>query len=327
MRSSRLAELVERFCDYQQRQRGKTPGGVQTYRWNLQQFLLFVKALTGRPARQPDLNPLTIQGWMDDMAAAGLAINTLRSRQSSLSSFCRWLVKRALLDANPVDRLDRPPQQQVPPDVPAPSLMDALIRAAKARGRDRDIAMFLVLRYTAMRREAVARLRLRNLDGEWGFRGVREKGGKIRDIPVPEPVMRFLYKYVNDVLRAENGTVDPETPLFWSTWGRRSIGKVRRPMTGKNIWRLCKVYGRRIGAPTLKPHDFRHGLAMEVLGQRNNLEEVRALLDHSRLDTTQIYTTIRPPQLKHAVAFFDEAAQRVLEDEPQPAALESEEWA
>ena len=44
------------------------------------------------------------------------------------------------------------------------------------------------------------------------------------------------------------------------------MGKTRQPMTGKNIWRLCKVYGRMIGAPMLKPHDLRHGVAMEVYG-------------------------------------------------------------
>jgi integrase len=87
---------------------------------------------------------------------------------------------------------------------------------------------------------------------------------------------------------------------------------------------LCKVYGRKIGAPTLKPHDLRHGVAMEVLEQRNNVEEVRALLDHTRLDTTNIYTTIRPKQLKRAVAFFDEAAERLLEDMPGASGLDSE---
>jgi integrase len=37
------------------------------------------------------------------------------------------------------------------------------------------------------------------------------------------------------------------------------------PIHGKNIWRLCKTYGRLIGVPELKPHDLRHGVAMEVL--------------------------------------------------------------
>lgn len=57
------------------------------------------------------------------------------------------------------------------------------------------------------------------------------------------------------------------------------------------MWRLCKVYGRRIGYPMLKPHDLQHGVALEVLEQHHDLEEVRALLGHSRIDTTQIYTT------------------------------------
>jgi hypothetical protein len=35
-----------------------------------------------------------------------------------------------------------------------------------------------------------------------------------------------------------------------------------------------------------------------VLEQRHDLEEVRALLGHARIDTTQIYAKIRPPQLK-----------------------------
>jgi integrase len=78
------------------------------------------------------------------------------------------------------------------------------------------------------------------------------------------------------------------------------------------IWRLCKTYGRLIGVPELKPHDLRHGVAMEVLQQHHDLEQVRALLGHTRVDTTQIYATIRPVQLKRAVAFYEDKASRML---------------
>jgi hypothetical protein len=40
----------------------------------------------------------------------------------------------------------------------------------------------------------------------------------------------------------------------------------------KYVWRLGKVYGRRIWRPALKPYDLRHGVVMEVLGQRHDLE-------------------------------------------------------
>ncbi len=212
--------------------------------------MIFVRNRHGRLARVTDLPPAMIQAWMDDMAGADLALSTMRVRQSVVSSFCTWLVKREVLAANPVAGLERPPHHREPPkQVPGSSIMDALVEAAKTRRRPRDVAIFLILRYTGMRRESVATLQMHHLDGAWGLRGVRVKGGKTRDIPVPSAVMTFLETYVERVLRREVESIGSETPLFWSTWGRRAVGKTRAPMTGKNIWRLCKVYGRLIGYP------------------------------------------------------------------------------
>jgi len=311
--TQQLVELVEQFSNFQRKQRGKSGRGVRTYRWVLEQFQRFCKQHRGRIARVADLTPDTIQAWMDEMAGADLALETMRVRQSVLSSFCAWLVKRHVLSSNPVTRLDRPPHRRdAPKQVPGAAIMDALVQAAKQRGRPRDVALFSILRYTGMRRESVASLQVRHLDGEWGLRGVRVKGGKTRDIPLPTAVNRFLQTYIERTLAKDMDTVTPDTPLFWSTWGRRSGGKTRAPMTGQNVWWLCKVYGRLIGYPMLKPHDLRHDVALEVLEQHHDLERVRALLGHARLDTTQVYTTIRPPQLKRAVAFYEQKAEQML---------------
>jgi len=126
--------------------------------------------------------------------------------------------------------------------------------------------------------------------------------------------MKFLQTYVERVLTPEVDAVTADTPLFWSRWpGRHGVRRVM-PIHGKNIWRLCKTYGRLIGYPELKPHDRRHGVAMEVLEQHHDLEQVRALLGHTRIDTTQIYATIRPAQLKRAVAFYEDKAARMLSE-------------
>jgi site-specific recombinase XerD len=52
--------------------------------------------------------------------------------------------------------------------------------------------------------------------------------------------------------------------------------------------------------------------AWGVLEQHHDLEEVRALLEHARIDTTQVYTSISPAQLKRAVAFYEEKAVKLL---------------
>src|SRR5262245_7183850 len=70
-----LIELVEQFCTYQRKQKGKTEGGTKTYRWNLEQFLTFVRNREGRGARVGDLGGTTIQAWMDHMAGEDLALS------------------------------------------------------------------------------------------------------------------------------------------------------------------------------------------------------------------------------------------------------------
>jgi site-specific recombinase XerD len=110
----------------------------------------------------------------------------------------------------------------------------------------------------------------------------------------------------------ENGPITPRYAFFWSTWARPRQGKQSKPMSGKNVWRLCKTYGRIIGYPQRKPHDLRHGVAMECYGQHHDLEQVRALLGHARIETTQVYAHIQPKELKLSVSFDEARALEVL---------------
>jgi site-specific recombinase XerC len=65
---------------------------------------------------------------MDTMAAADLALAAMRARQSTLASFCAWVVKRGPLIANPVAQTDRPPhRREAPRQVPGSAIMAVLI--------------------------------------------------------------------------------------------------------------------------------------------------------------------------------------------------------
>jgi site-specific recombinase XerC len=54
------------------------------------------------------------------------------------------------------------------------------------------------------------------------------------------------------------------------------------------------------------PGRIRH---LGLFEQHGDPEEVRAMLGHKRLETTQVYMRIRPRQLKQPVAFYDDQAQ------------------
>jgi site-specific recombinase XerD len=58
---------------------------------------------------------------------------------------------------------------------------------------------------------------------------------------------------------------------------------------------------------------------MEMHGEHGDLEKVRALLGHQRIDTTQVYASIRPTQLKRSVKFLEAKASRMLNVETKTA--------
>jgi site-specific recombinase XerD len=137
------------------------------------------------------------------------------------------------------------------------------------------------------------------------------KGGKTRDIPLPAAVMQVLDGYATQFLPTEVDNIKLDTPLLGSTFGQRRHGLVKRPMESKTVWRLCKTSGRLIGY-RMSTHDLRHGVAMEVYEQHGELEQVRGLLGHARIETTQLYAQIRPAALKQAVEFYEAKALDVL---------------
>ena len=142
------------------------------YRYDIPQILPLcaVRKDEGRPAQVGDLDAARRAsldgrhgrgrpGAHHDAGAPVDAVELLRLARET----------RRCWSANPVAQMDRPPhRREAPRQVPGPAIMDALIEAAKQRRRPRDLAIFLILRYTGMRRDSVATLRVRNLDAELG---------------------------------------------------------------------------------------------------------------------------------------------------------------
>ena len=175
--TQQLVELVEQFGNFQHKQRGKTDRGVRTYRWVLEQFLRCLKQHTGRLARVGDLTPDTIQAWMDAMASRRPgARDDARPPVGAVE-----LLRLAGEAARPGEQSGGPVGSAAPPAGGAKASAGlchhgrARTGGQRAGGAPRDVALFLILRYTGMRRESVATLQVRHLDGAWGLRGVRVK--------------------------------------------------------------------------------------------------------------------------------------------------------
>ncbi len=123
---------------------------------------------------------------------------------------------------------------------------------------------------------------------------VRGKGQKDRPIFISEAAVDWLQKYLAS--RKDN-----TRPLFVRYSGSKQVdlsGNFHR-LTARSVQRMVKRYALLAGITKhVSPHTLRHSYATDLLMNGADLRSVQALLGHSNISTTQIYTHVTDPHLK-----------------------------
>lgn len=79
-----------------------------------------------------------------------------------------------------------------------------------------------------------------------------------------------------------------------------------KPLTTRNIQKIIKGARERAGiSKKTTPHTLRHSFATHLLEQGIDIRVIQAMLGHSSLSTTQVYTHISSEQLKKVKNPFD----------------------
>lgn len=148
----------------------------------------------------------------------------------------------------------------------------------------RDYAILLLLARLGLRSGEVAFLELGDIDWNAGRLTIRGSGGQRNELPLPVDVGKAIAAYLR------HGR--PVSPC------RRIFLRVRAPLTGfrgsGGVSSIVRHSLQRAGidAPTMGAHQFRHGLATEMLFRGASLGEIGELLGHRHPQTTKIYTKV-----------------------------------
>jgi site-specific recombinase XerD len=123
---------------------------------------------------------------------------------------------------------------------------------------------------------------------------VRGKGQKDRPIFISPEAADWIGKYL--VKRQDN-----TKPLFIRYSGNKKVdlsGNYHR-LTARSIQRMVARYALLAGITKhVSPHTLRHSFATDLLMNGADLRSVQAMLGHSNIATTQIYTHVTDPHLK-----------------------------
>jgi integrase/recombinase XerD len=148
----------------------------------------------------------------------------------------------------------------------------------------RDYAILLLLARLGLRSSEIVVLRLEDLDWQTGSITVRGKGGRYSQLPLPMDVGEAIADYLQ--------TARPKT-LHRCVFlrGRAPVASFKGPQAIASLVRHALVragiHSQRNGA-----HQFRHGLATQMLRQGASLAEIGELLRHRSPQTTMIYAKV-----------------------------------
>lgn len=123
---------------------------------------------------------------------------------------------------------------------------------------------------------------------------VRGKGEKDRPIFISEDAANWVTQYIDK-------RQDTAKPLFVRYSGSKKVdlsGNFHR-LTPRSVQRLVARYALLAGITKhVSPHTMRHSFATDLLMNGADLRSVQAMLGHSNIATTQIYTHVTDPHLK-----------------------------
>ncbi len=123
---------------------------------------------------------------------------------------------------------------------------------------------------------------------------VRGKGQKDRPVFISEEAAGWIEEYLEK--RGDN-----TRPLFKRYSGRKTVdrsGNFHR-LSVRSVQRLVSQYALLAGiTKKVSPHTLRHSFATNLLMNGADLRSVQAMLGHSNISTTQIYTHVTDPHLK-----------------------------
>jgi site-specific recombinase XerD len=271
-----LSQLISDFT-LSCRARRLSPRTLEWYEWLLGEYRGFVER-----QRLEWGNPATLDAFLADVARHSSA-HTQHAYYRALRRFFNWLEKRRIIADNPIQMIDPPrlpacqPRHILPEEVAR--LLASVSGSAWLDLRDR--AIILTLWDSGLRAGELCRLELSDMDLEQGIILVRSgKGAKDRWVAIGEVTRSALRPWLD--VRSERATC---SCVF--------VGQHGRPLTRRGLSLMLRRRAKEAGIDRpVGPHAFRHGFAVAYLNNGGKIHNLRCLMGHTTLRSTEVYLSV-----------------------------------
>lgn len=279
--------FLKEYLTYVQVEKGLSRNTLESYARDLARLERWATKTkkTIAELERPDLRK-----WIADLSREGLAPSSVGRAVSAARGFYRFLMLDGHIKHHPAEDLDTPQRFAYLPRFLTEDEIDRLFAAPdiSTEAGVRDRAMLELMYAAGLRVSELVSLKQTDLNVHAGVVICYGKGSKERHVPVGKSAIHWLQQYA--AIRAGYGR---------STYPNLFLGR-GKPLTRHFAWSMIKSYAEQIGLPGVSPHTLRHSFATHLLQHGADSRSVQALLGHSDISTTQIYTHITDRHLRTA---------------------------
>lgn len=287
--------ILDEYAAYLRLEQGLSHNSVEAYCHDTGMLLDY---LGDTDPAEADLARLS--GFVVELGSLGLTATSMARIVSGVRSFYRFLFYTGRMSYDPSERLAVPRTRRHLPEVLTLDEIERMIATLEQNdtGLDpmlvrRNRAIIEVLYGSGLRVTELVTLTFSDLRTSEGFMIVHGKGDKERLVPISDLSVEQINSYLPfrnhlDIKRGE------EDYVFLNRRGAH--------LTRQMILIFLKDLALRSGVrKTISPHTFRHSFATSMLEGGANLRVVQALLGHSKISTTEIYTHVDTSRLREEI--------------------------
>lgn len=273
---------VDSFLQYLQKERKYSLNTVQAYENDLLEFSEFCEKRLSKDVLNVGVSD--VREWIVEMSdgSGAVGVRTVKRRISALRSFYKYLRREGLVGKNPAAVLVLPKASKPLPkffrEEEMGRLLDDVMTGDEFQDR-RDKLIIDLFYQTGVRVSELVEIKDSDIDMGRGMLRVFGKRRKERLIPIGGKLLKEIEAY-----KAKRNTeVGKTSGLFVRKNGEKMYRRGVYDVVHRSLTKVSSLKKR-------SPHVLRHTFASTMLNNGADIYAVKALLGHSSLAATEVYT-------------------------------------
>ena len=295
-----MKDYIDIFKIYLTEQKKASDNTTESYMRDITQFSSY--CASEKITDTADIDSDFINKYEDKLRKIGKSESTVSRITASLRCYYRFLLSEKIVSFNPADKITpKKTERKLPGILTSNEILKLL---SQTDGIDfksiRDKAMLELLYATGIKVSELIELSVDDVNLQIGIIHL-ENGNKERIIPLYPGAVKSISNYLENVRPAI--VLEGETDRLFTNMSGKNLSR-------QGFWKIIKHYAELAGInKEITPHTLRHSFAAHLLENGAKLSDIKEMLGHSDISSTQIYAKLMKSKYNTAYAKFHPLAK------------------